>query len=352
MDDAKNLSSTENAEQQAGNGFAVSIAFVALALAAVACFALFYGWQQQNQAKVLLSDQNNVIEHLKSQQKSLRYALENQRQEMSSIEQGVNQLRVEKQSDATAWTLLEVERLIRLANYHVVIDSNIDVARKILQFAEDRLHDLADPSLLGLRKVIGQQMATLETAPRVDVENLIVRINTVSQAVSRLNVLGDYTEVVAKQEEQAQLSEENKWKKQIQENLEVLRGLVVLRRLDKPVMPLVSPEQHANLVENIQLQLAIAEWAVLHRNQTIYQKSLDQAAVWVKRYFHENTATGSVLQSLSSLQRQNVEPDMPSLAQSIDAVKEAIKGYRPEETNTAPKTSKLKPQAGPQVISS
>ena len=60
-----------------------------------------------------------------------------------------------------------------------------------------------------------------------------------------------------------------------------------------------------------------------------------------------------VLQSITSLQKEDIAPEAPSLAQSVDAVKEAIKQYRPKKgASSVPAAPSGEQQKGPQVISS
>jgi uroporphyrin-3 C-methyltransferase len=102
------------------------------------------------------------------------------------------------------------------------------------------------------------------------------------------------------------------------------KQMVVVRHVDQAAQPLISPEQQAFLIENIQLKLAQAEWAALHRDAGVYQTSLRQAQTWVQQYFANNAATQSVITTLNNLLQVNVKPDLPSLDDSIRAIQAAL----------------------------
>src|SRR5690606_32604161 len=64
-----------------------------------------------------------------------------------------------------------------------------------------------------------------------------------------------------------------------------LKQAVTIRRLDQPLPPLLAPEQHYYLKQNLRLMLEQASLALLDKNAEVYQASLTKAAAWLTQYF-------------------------------------------------------------------
>jgi len=97
-----------------------------------------------------------------------------------------------------------------------------------------------------------------------------------------------------------------------------LESLVVIQQHDRPVEPLLSPEQGHYLRQNLQLLLEQAQLALLRQQQVIFDTSLARSAELTERYFDtNNSATQALLQALSELKTLRVEPTMPNISGSL-----------------------------------
>ena len=116
------------------------------------------------------------------------------------------------------------------------------------------------------------------------------------------------------------------WRKYWHKSLETLEKLVVIRHQNKPIEPLISPKQQMFLVENIQLKLSQASWALLQNNQKVFENSLDTAIAWINKYYAPDaTATTSITSSLQALKKINLQPKLPDLNKAIELNSELLK---------------------------
>ncbi|QLH42017.1 MAG: uroporphyrinogen-III C-methyltransferase [Coxiellaceae bacterium] len=172
-------------------------------------------------------------------------------------------------------------------------------------------------------------MTELRALPPVDVVSLLAQLNALSQQITQLTVTN--TEMQKTGSDHAPVTPSNTaeqsasvWHRAWNNVGHAFKQMVVVRHVDQPAQPLISPEQQAFLIENIQLKLAQAEWAALHRDVGVYQASLHQAQTWVQQYFANNAATQSVIATLNNLLQVNIKPDLPSLDDTIRAIQAAL----------------------------
>ena len=71
-----------------------------------------------------------------------------------------------------------------------------------------------------------------------------------------------------------------------------LMQVVVVRRLDESVKPLLSPDQSAYARLNLQLMLEEAEMAVLRGNQPVYERALAKAQTAVTDWYDGSNPPG------------------------------------------------------------
>jgi uncharacterized protein HemX len=121
---------------------------------------------------------------------------------------------------------------------------------------------------------------------------------------------------------------DNTWKEKLMACLSEIKKVVVVQHLSEPVVPLMAADQHTNLVGNIQLKLALAQWAVLHREPKIYSGALAQAKDWIGRYFTANEMTNAVITGLSELDKMDIKPSLPDLADTVALVDQAMQEHQ------------------------
>jgi uroporphyrin-3 C-methyltransferase len=103
-----------------------------------------------------------------------------------------------------------------------------------------------------------------------------------------------------------------------------LSGLVKIRRIDQPAIPLLPPDQQVYLRENTRALLMTAQLALLRHDGAAYSKSLQQAKQWITRYFNtESHNTQWVVSELEKLATVNLEPQLPDINGSLSQL-EAI----------------------------
>jgi len=116
--------------------------------------------------------------------------------------------------------------------------------------ADQRIAALNDPSLVPLRKLMAKDITTLKSIPIIDRDGLVLRLTALQQQVDDLP-LADFSE-----------------------------NFITFRSRDGNIIPLLSPQQHFYLKENMKAKLETAIKAVYIEQQDIYIAALDTAEQW------------------------------------------------------------------------
>ena len=101
----------------------------------------------------------------------------------------------------------------------------------------------------------------------------------------------------------------------------------MVRRLDEPVKPLLSPEQTAYARLNLQLMLEEAELAVLQGHQELYSRSLTKASKAIDTWYDSSSPKIIALSdTLEELADKNIDPDLPDISKSLQLLKSRLAG--------------------------
>lgn len=227
--------------------------------------------------------------------------------------------------------LAEVEYLVTIAYYSLLFETNTDVAISLLETADAKLRQSADLSLIELRKALANNIIQLKMIPKIDIPGLILRINALSD---QINLLSQKNIPVVIPKAESTSKPVKTWQQKLYATLEELKGLISIRRLHQPIKPLLSNEQQFYLLENIRLQLAQAQWAVLHRDQILYSQGLQRAGQLIHQYFPNAVEAIKLQQVIAELNSINLKPSLPDLTKTIELIQAAAKNLQNKNIQT------------------
>lgn len=317
MAEKKDVKKDESKEEKESAPISSSsfVGGLALVIAIACAIGVFYLWNNAAMSEKKFVDLSPQIAQLRLAQANMQNALEQQHATIKSLEESITSLREKSGRDEDGWVLAEVDYIIRIANFNLELDRNIALAIKLLKTADEKIRSLGNPNLSALRMGIQQSIAKLSAIAQVDTEGLVIRLQVLSKTVEALPLAKHEAEKTVPEVAEAEATSEEKtnWQEALKNSLNSIKEMVVIRRLDKPFKALMKPDQHANLIENIQLQLSAAQWAVLHHERKIYEASLKLVKEWIEEYFQAGDQVKSVLRSLDELMNINIDPNIPKI---------------------------------------
>lgn len=281
--------------------------------------------------QVVLEQQSELIDTLKQQSMQDMQWQKAQEDKIAALQKRIT--RIDRSSRSQA-LLVEIGGLIRQADRLIRFEKDLPTAATTLRLVDRLLLELDDSGADYVRGVLANDLQHISSALSVDRQLMYVQLDQLSQGVDewalrqtpRTHFTAAASEAV---DENLQGIE-----KYGQALLARLKTLVIIRPRDARDQPMLPPEQSWFLRENLRLQLQQAQWAALHAQPVIFDRSIKQAGQWLDQYFDPQQA--AVIQAREQLAAlAGVSVGMPSV--DISATQKALASYHFEMTATQQK---------------
>ncbi|RUR12023.1 uroporphyrinogen-III C-methyltransferase [Legionella sp. km772] len=284
--------------------------------------------EQQNSDKQALEKQNDALNNSNQQ-------LAAKIKEFSTQVQSIRQ----KGNQSQDWLLLKARYYLELAqiNAHWATDINAQSTIALLQQADLTLEQMNAAELFKIRQIIAQELLELKSAHHLDLPGLLSQLDAIQSSITQLPV----QKTLAIQADSATQSQPPEvsgslWKTQLNNSLDMLGKLVVIRRNDEEIKPLLSPVFESLIKESLELNIQEAQWAILNQNPIAYQLALNQAITTLQRGFNKQTKTNRLIQQLKELQKLNLVGEKIEVGKAlplINALIEQRQVLNPGKTN-------------------
>ncbi len=225
------------------------------------------------------------------------------------------------------WLLAEADYLVKLAGRKLFLEHDVVSATSLMESADQRIAALNDPSLVPLRKAMAKDVTDLKTIPLIDRDGLVLRLTALQQQVDQLP-LANAILPEAKTVEKQQVSDDiNNWQNNLMASLKAFsENFITFRTRDGNVIPLLSPDQHFYLKENIKAKIETAIKAVYQEQGEVYTTSLTTAEAWSQAFFNQdNNTVKEFTQSLKQLSEQKIQVQYPVKLQTQNQLADVIR---------------------------
>jgi len=270
---------------------------------------------QAEQAQRLQTDFNMQLEQVNAQLQQVKNENKLYKTDVQALQRSLAQTRVRHPND---WMLAEVEYLVTLAGRKIWLERDIPSAIALLLAADQRVVELSDPSLSGLRAMLIEDINLLEALPKRDPDGLVLALSSLERLIDKLLIAG-LKAADQSANNKAELSTDiNDW----QENLakswsDFVSGFIVINKRDVQLQAQISPQESWYLKEKLRNDLAKAEFSVYREQQEIYDLALHSAAELVKNYYDLNDHTTShFYQSIQRLSKRTISINYPDQLKS------------------------------------
>ena len=336
------INSTPVPTKKYTGSFALLWLFVLLIVAAIVYGALFVLKQSEVQ--------KDVIDNLRSQIEQQAQALETRQQllednldkefveQQASIQTNLNDLAEQVDSNNARllslssvnrdeWKLQEAQYLLRLADQRILLEKDSQNALSLAISADDVLRDIDQADLVGVRKLLAEEIAVLKLAGVIDREGIYLRLSALSNqidAIPFIEPLGAQEEVLEEDVAPADETFKQKLTRNFYALMHKLGSYVRVRDHGKTINAVLPPSEQKYLQQNLRLMLEQAQVALLRNEESIYQESLVKAQNWINQYYSLNEKAAAVLEELQALQQEEVSPDLTNFSNSSAALADYI----------------------------
>ena len=241
------------------------------------------------------------------------FETQNQRLSLESLYRDLSHSRDE-------WTLAEIEQVLLIANQQLQLAGNVKAALIALETADARLARMDRPQLTALRRVINQDMERLKAAPYVDVVGMALRLDNVMIQIDTLPLAMEQRAALPNSEPES--TGAGFWQRLWYEGKRDLRDLIRIQNMEKPEVPLLSPDQAFFLRENLRLRLLGARLSLLAHDEASFRTDLKAASGWLARYYEGGNKTVTTAQdTLRQLLQSDIGGHTPDISASLDAAR-------------------------------
>lgn len=250
-------------------------------------------------------------EEMQAQIQELRESQKAMQQQTASHRQQIQHLLQESPAVLNQDLSIQQARYyLELAQINARWSNNIASTISLLRSADSIL---AQTNLLNthtLRQAIAEDLTALEKIPTINTNEVVSKINTISQQIAQLST---YPVAVDTTQPQHQPPESPSWRDNLYDNMQQLRGLITIQHHDEAWLP-PSPNTIALLRENIRMTLQQARLGLIEQHQSLFTSALQAASDSISASFDpSDPKTAAVIKDLQALQTTKVAYPMPTL---------------------------------------
>ncbi len=274
--------------------------------------------------------------------------LENKQAEAQSQQLALEQLYQELSKNRDDWALAEVEQVLSTASQQLQLAGNVQGALIALQNADRSLSRSDKPQFINIRRAIARDQEKLKSLPIVDLTGMALRLDSVIGQIDAMPLLSDEKPAIpATQPKNARAKRapvapsslpqqpgrvdgapdwmtalRNHWDSWTNEMWLEIKQLIHVRNVETPEALLLSPTQSYYARENLKLRLLNARLALLSRNESAFRNDMIAAQDTILKYFDTRAKqTQTALALLKQVQGSDLSIEMPTLAESLNAVR-------------------------------
>ena len=280
----------------------------------------------------------DVVEQSKALQLKVG-VLESRQLENQSQQMALEQLYQDLSKSRDEWALSEVEQVLSTASQQLQLAGNVQGALIALQNADRSLSRSDKPQFIIVRRAIAADLEKLKATPSVDLAGVALRLDSVIAQVDKLPLLSGEKPLLPATPVREQRGTQTAskpadaplgmgarmlatWRNWSEEMWDDVRQLIRVRSVNTPEALMLSPDQNYFVRENLKLRLLNARLALLSRDETTFAGDLNAAQETLGKYFDTRArSTQQAQAALRQVQANNLAIEMPTLADSLNAVR-------------------------------
>lgn len=312
-----------------GKSLGLILTFIVAILALLASlYSMGSNYLTQQENKKYQQQLSTLTQSQAHLEKAMEVMLSNLNQTVGTMEQKIQNSTPREDSSSENKAMDEQQWLLQKAQLYLELASVSNTSNQpsmtvgFLTHADKILADLKDQNLNPVRQAIAEQLKRAESLTNNDWAQALRQLDDLQHQIEKLT---QPVAFMANSEANVnQTLEQSGWKTNWQNSLKLLGKLVIVKHHDGNYEPGLTPMQLDLAKNNIVLNLQEAQWALLNRNDAIFQQALIQAITSLQTTLTElgidTTLLVKTLQELQSLKLANSPLDPGKPLNLIDAI--------------------------------
>lgn len=339
----KNNANKNSVKSSGNNKFSFIVSSVLLLIIAITISGLYLLWQQQKQDQKtqsrLIAALKSDIEQYSHNQNRLQSELDNKiSNELGGIRHTVDALQELAGKNHRDWVLSETVYLLQIANHRLQLEGDIKTTIKALMIADSKLKNLADPSLLPVRKHLADETSALQSTSQPDIYGMVLALDSLqAKSVQMKLKIAIPSATIADAKTMADTSaKSNKekmsikdWQRALNQVWKELKTLVVINKHDQRLAPILTTEQQQTIKHILQLKIQGIRTALLSKQPEIFLLSIKDTLQWLQKHFSHDDPNVSLLKSrLQEFEAIRLKVDIPDISGSLQALQSLQKSKK------------------------
>jgi uroporphyrin-III C-methyltransferase len=247
---------------------------------------------------------------------------------LAGLEQRVDAMQGGSVDARSHWLRLEAEHYLMVANTELELAGHWNNAIRALEIADDRLRQLADPSLGAVRARIASELLALRAVEQPDVDGIVRALGGLADTVDDLPLragLPSELPQAGAEPEDAEAGLSRLWGSVRR----AAQGIVSIERRDTPVERALSAEERVLVRRQLGLALEFARLAAARQQPQAFNDGLRSARTLLEREFERDAAAvRGALELLDRLGALTLAPQRPDISESLALLRRLGAGER------------------------
>jgi uroporphyrin-3 C-methyltransferase len=251
-------------------------------------------------------------------------------QQLQELASSVEELRGRAEGPERAWSRAEALFLLELAQRRLTLERDVETAIVALESADLRLASLRDASFSGVRQEIAKELQALRAVHQPDVTGIVSRLISAEERSIDVPVKGIL------------ITERNAFDRStLPDGMfaragaiigQTLSNLIVVRKVDDLSGRVITAEEALLRRQHLQLLFFAARTAVARHDEQAYRTALAGARRSLDESFDlSKPAAQALLDEVQALEPVNVDPTLPAVSNSINALRRMVPSRRGPE---------------------
>lgn len=265
--------------------------------------------------------------------------LEQVRADVHEDLQGLHRMLGKTRSD---WLVSDAEYLLGAALQRLHLVGDVKTAIAALEAADERLRDAAEPIVFKVREQLVNEIRILKGYTPPDLIGASSRLLALETKIKELPLFLPHA---GKGAHPAESSPGTATSSPLApEAVPFMDGImselgkyVSIRRLNKPVVSMLTPEEALVLREILLLKLETARMAMVRGDETLYKANLEAARAWLAENFDAGqAAVRAVDNDIKVLMEQPVQVNYPDIGKALAMLRDITKQRLEADSATLP----------------
>lgn len=251
-------------------------------------------------------------------------------QQLQELASSVEELRGRAEGPERAWSRAEALFLLELAQRRLILERDVDTAIVALESADLRLASLRDAAFAGVRQEIAKELQALRAVQQPDTTGILSRLMSAEERAGDAPVKGIL------------VTERNAFdRSKLPDGMfaragaiigQTFSNMIVVRKVDDLSGRVITAEEALLRRQHLQLLLFAARTAVARHDEQAYRTALAGARRSLGEFFDlSNPAAQSLLSEVQALEPVNIDPALPGVTSSINALRRMVPSRRGPE---------------------